>query len=144
MLKAGIISSATSTWSFPVYIATRKDDKPRFCKANRMLKQRMKADRLSLSKIQEIFEELPSKVFFTTSNFFSGHWQISNSEACKEKTAFMYRFGTYQSELMPFGLMIAPSPFQRIMIGLLGKLPFVKLYLDDVIFFSSGIHQHLG
>lgn len=58
MLKAGIITPASSAWSFPVVIATKKDGKPRFCVDCRILNWKMKADRFPLPKIQEIFDEL--------------------------------------------------------------------------------------
>lgn len=126
MLRAGIVTSATSAWSFSVVIATKKDGKPRFCVDYRVLNQRMKGDRFPLPKIQEIFDELSGGAVFTTLDFFSGYWQIRMSEDCKEKTTFVCRYGTYQFEVMPFGLMNAPSTFQRMMDGLLGHLPFVK------------------
>lgn len=44
---------------------------------------------------------------------------------------------------MPFGLMNAPSTFQRMMGQVLADLPFVRVYLDDVILFSKSVEDHL-
>lgn len=63
------------------------------------------------------------------------------SESCKEKTTFVCRCGTYQFDVMPFGLMNAPSTFQRMMDRLLGIFPFVKVYLDDLVIFSRDIKE---
>lgn len=43
---------------------------------------------------------------------------------------------------MPLELCNAPRLFQRIMQKNLGHLPMVKLYLDDILIFSSVPHEH--
>lgn len=43
---------------------------------------------------------------------------------------------------MGFGLKNAPKCFQRIMVSILGDLPFVKIFLDDVLIFSADIQVH--
>lgn len=66
MQKAGIIKRATSAWSFPVAVTTRKDEEARFCVDNRVLNASMKADRLPLPQIPETFNEMTGASFFTT------------------------------------------------------------------------------
>lgn len=73
MLKAGIITPASSAWSFPVVIETKKDGTPRFCVDYRVLNGKMNADRFSLPKVQKIFDDLSDGVFFTTLDLFSGY-----------------------------------------------------------------------
>ena len=53
------------------------------------------------------------------------------------------RYGTFQFEVMPFGLMNAPSTFQRMMDGVLKDLPFVRVYLHDLVVFSESLDVHL-
>lgn len=65
------------------------------------------------------------------------------SDECKEKTTFVCRFGMFQFEVMPFGLMNAPSTFQRMMDELLGHLAFVRVYLDGVLIFSRTLEEHI-
>lgn len=65
------------------------------------------------------------------------------AETCKEMTTFICQFGTYKFEVMPFGLMNAPSTFQRIMNGVLRGLPFATVYVDDVVIFSEILEEHL-
>ena len=44
---------------------------------------------------------------------------------------------------MPFGLTNAPATFQRCMNGLFKHLPFVAVYLDDILVFSKTPEVHL-
>ena len=143
MLEAGIIKPSVSAWSFPVVIVQKKDGKPRFCVDYRTLNQKMKADRWPLPKIEEIFDDLKGSTHFTTLDLFSGYWQVRLREDCKEKTTFVCRYGTYQFEVMPFGLMNAPSTFQRMMDQVFRHLDFVRVYLDDVVVFSESLETHM-
>lgn len=95
MLWAGIITPASSAWSFPFFIATKKDGKPRFCVDYRALNLVMKADRWPLPKVQEIFDDLGDSSFFTTLDLFTGYWQVRMDDHCKEKTNFVCRFGNF-------------------------------------------------
>ena len=144
MLEAGIITPASSAWSFPVVIATKKDGKPRFCVDYRILNRKIKPDRWPLPRIEEIFDELGGNSLFTTLDLFSGYWQIRMDTACKEMTTFVTRYSTYKFEVMPFGLMNAPSTFQRMMDEMVKDLPFVRAYLDDVVVFSKNMEEHVS
>lgn len=104
----------------------------------------MKADRFPLPMIQEIFDELAGNVRFATLDVFFGYWQIMTSESSKERTTFVCRHGTYMIEVMPFGLMNAPSTFPRMMDELLGRLLFVRVYLDEAVFFSEPLLVHVA
>ena len=143
MEKAGIIKPSASAWSFPVVIVRKKDGKPRFCVDYRLLNRNMKPDKWPLPKIEEIFDDLEGGKVFSTLDLFSGYWQVRMAEECKEKTTFVCRYGTFKFEVMPFGLMNAPSTFQRMMDYVFRDLPFVRVYLDDVVVFSYSMSAHV-
>ncbi len=65
-------------------------------------------------------------------------------EACNDKTTFVCKYGTYQFEVMPFGLMHAPATFQKMMDRLFQDMDFVRLYLDDIVIQSKSIAEHLS
>jgi len=50
--------------------------------------------------------------------------------------------GMFQFKCMPFGLTGAPSSFQRLMNQLFRDLPFVTVYIDDILVHSANQHQH--
>lgn len=45
---------------------------------------------------------------------------------------------------MPFGLINAPSNFQRMTDHVLRDFPFMRVYLEDVVLLSKGIEEHFG
>ena len=61
----------------------------------------------------------------------------------QKQTTFVCRYGTFQFEVMPFGLMNAPSTFQRMIDGAFKDLPFIRVYLDDVVVFSESLDVHV-
>ena len=84
MLEAGIITPSSSAWSYPVVIVSEKHRDPRFCVEYRTINQRIKADRWTLPKMEEILDDLEGSAFFTSLDLFSGCWQIRMSQKCKE------------------------------------------------------------
>ena len=144
MLKAGIIRPADSAWAFPVVIATKKDGGPRFCVDYRLLNARMVASRWPIPLIEEIFDELKGAVVYTLLDFFSGYWQFKMEEELKDFTTLTCRFGNFSFNVMPFGLMNAPSTFQKTMDDILKGLPFARAYLDDVIIYSESMEEHMA
>lgn len=54
-----------------------------------------------------------------------------------EKTAFNTPDGHFEFIRLPFGLKNAPAEFNRLMTQILGDLPYVQIYLDDITVFST-------
>ena len=82
--------------------------------------------------------------FFTTLDLKSGYWQIPTDENDKEKTAFTCHRGSYEYNVMPFGLANAPDIFQELMsIVLLDLGNFPMAYLDNIIIFSSSLEENI-
>ena len=104
MLKAGIITPVESAWTSPIVLATKNDGSSRFCIDLRKLNAVMKSGKWPVPCVEGIFDDLRGSSIFTTLDLFQGYWQIKMDETCKEKTTFICIFGTYQFEVMPFGL----------------------------------------
>ena len=54
-------------------------------------------------------------------------------------TTFIFRYGTFQFEVTPFGLKNSGATFQGMMDNLFANVSNVKCYLDDVIVHSATI-----
>ena len=62
----------------------------------------------------------------------------------QEKTAFITSSGLYEFLVMPFGLVNAPSTFQRMIQKVLaGTESFAGAYLDDVVIYSQTFEDHV-
>jgi hypothetical protein len=60
------------------------------------------------------------------------------------KTAIITPFGLYEFLYMPFGLANAAQTFQRLMDSQFRSIPFMFIYLDDILIFSQSRSQHLS
>ncbi len=58
------------------------------------------------------------------------------------KTAIITPFGLFELLRLPFVLRNAGSTFQRMMDQVLDGLPFIFVYLDDIIVASKSLEQH--
>lgn len=74
---------------------------------------------------------------------FSGYWQVKMEESQKDITTFPIRFGNFRFEVMPMGIINAPSTYQKMMDRILKDVPFTRAYLDDVIIHSSTMDEHV-
>ena len=58
------------------------------------------------------------------------------------KTAFVVPWGQYEYTRIPFGIKTAPRFFQYAMVKILKPLKFVRVFLDDILIFSSTQKEH--
>src|SRR5690606_33962782 len=79
---------------------------------------------------------------FSTFDLTSGYHHIPIKKEDQYKTAFITEFGLFEWKVMPFGPTNAPAVFQRAMNQLFGHLPYVMVYIDDIIIFSKTENQH--
>ena len=143
MFKGNIIRESSSSWTNPIVLVKQKE-KYRFCLDYRKLNAVTKPDCFPLPLIEDLLDNLEGCPILSIFDLKSGYFQIEVEESDKEKTAFMANNNVYEFNKMPFGLINAPSTFQRFIQdtfkGILHK--FVSVYIDDIIVFSKSFDEH--
>jgi len=114
MMSQGVVRKSHSPWAFPVLMVKKKDGGLRFCVDYRRLNEITKKDAYPLPPINEVFDALGTAKYFSKIDAASGYWQMRVDEDDKEKTAFTTRHGTYEFNVVSFGLTNAPALFQRV------------------------------
>lgn len=75
--------------------------------------------------------------FFTKQLSFAEYRLIQLASHIKEMTTFTCKYGTFNFVVMRFGLMNAPAMFQHMASELFGDRRLEKVYIYDVVIFSS-------
>lgn len=146
LLENGTIEECESPYAAPVVLVPKKDGGIRLTVDYRRLNAITRADRYPLPRIDDLLHDAKKTKYMTTLDLKSGYHQISVRPSDRDKTGFVTPFGTFRYTRMPFGLVTAPSTFQRLMDRFKSGLTDVALlvYLDDLIVLSSSFSEHLS
>ena len=143
LLKENIIRKSNSNICSPAFLIPKKNEEYRLVTDYRRLNAITKKDKYPLPQIRGILEELQGSKYFSQVDLNSGYHQIDIKEVDKYKTSFVLPFGQYEYNKLPFGLTNAPRTFQRTLNTILADLPFVKIYLDDILIHSETLREHV-
>lgn len=140
LLDKGFIKPSTSSWGAPVLFVKKKNGELRMCVDYRELNALTVKNKYPLPRIDELINRLHGTTYFSKIDLKSGYHQLQVQEADRHKTAFRTRYGSYEFQVMSFGLTNAPSSFMALMHDVLDGLvdKSVVVYLDDIIIFSKG------
>jgi len=140
--KAGIVRRSSSQWASPLHMVRKKDGSWRPCGDFRRLNAISAADRYPLPNMADITASLAGNKIFSKLDLKKGYHQIPVHEADIKKTAIITPFGLFEFRRVPFGLKNAGMTFQRFMDRVLAGLPFVIVYLDDILVASPDMATH--
>ena len=116
-------------------LVTKRDGTTRICVDYRKLNDVPVKDAYPLPRFDESLDAVAGSKWFSCMDLNSGFWQILVEPVDQRKTAITTNQGLYQFKVMPFGLVNAPSLFQRLMEDVLQSIQWVEslLYMDDII-----------
>ena len=95
--------------------------------------------------IDDILDNVGECKYLSKLDLSKGFYQVPIKESDKDKTAFCTPFGKFRFLRMPFGLMNAPSTFQRMMQTVLEcQENYSSPYnIDDVLIYSRTWKEHV-
>lgn len=140
-----IIKESTSDYASPIILVRKKTGDYRLCIDFRALNKKTIKEHYPLPRIDDQLDNLSGHRYYTSLDLASGYYQIPVAESSKHLTAFVTPDGHYEFNRMPFGLVNAPSTFQRAINKILGNARFKEAYayMDDVIIPSKTIDEGL-
>ena len=141
--QEGIVRRSDSDWASPLHMVKKSDGSWRPCGDFRRLNLQSDTDCYPLPNMTDITSSLAGATVFSKLDLKKGYHQIPVHPAHVKKTAIITPFGLFEFVRLPFGLKNAGMTFQRFIDRVLAGLPFVLVYLDDILVASPDRKTHL-
>jgi hypothetical protein len=140
LLNANFIYSIfDSKWVSPLVIVPKKNGKWRACVDFRELNRTTLRDYFPLPFIDQVFDTLSGKQYFSFLDGYSGYNQIQITLKDQDKTTFTCPWGTFAYRVLPFGLCNARATFQRAVLRIFSNLTndCVDIYMDNFTVYGN-------
>lgn len=147
MRDSDIIRESSSSYASPIVLVNKKTGDKRLCVDYRALNRKTKREHYPLPRIEDQLDRLSGSMLFVTLDLASGYYQIPIAEQSRDKTAFVTPDGQFEFNRMPFGLVNAPSVFQRTMNKIIQSSSIVSaytlVYMDDILIPAKSFDEGL-
>ncbi|GJS87677.1 putative reverse transcriptase domain-containing protein [Tanacetum coccineum] len=140
----GFIRPSSSPWGAPVLFVKKKDGSFRMCINYQELNKLTVKNRSLLPRIDNLFDQLQGSSVYSKIDLRLGYHQLRVLEEDIPKTAFGTRYGHYEFQVMPFGLMNAPAVFMDLMnrVCKLYLDKFMIVFIDNILIYSKSKQEH--
>jgi hypothetical protein len=128
-------------WAAPTFIQAKKTVDVHILTYFRRLNAHIKRKSFPLPKISDLLRKLSGLKYATAIDLIMGYYHIPLDLEVQKLCTTIFPWGKYQYKRLPMGAKTSPDTFQRIMYELLGDIPNIKVYLDDILITSNGTFQ---
>jgi hypothetical protein len=143
-LSKGFIHTSSSPAAAPILFIKKGDGSLRLVIDYRGINEGTIKNRYPLPLMQDTLMNLSRAKWFTKLDIRGAYNLICMAEGEEWKTAFLTRYGLFESLVMPFGLTNALATFQNFMNDVLA--PYLDrlctAYLDDTLIYSDTFEEH--
>lgn len=143
LLNEGIIRESSSPWSTPLHSVEKPGGGTRYVGDYRSLNSITTPDRYPIPNINNFTSRLHNTKIYSHLDLVKAFHQIPVHPDDIQKTAITCEFGLFEYLTMPFGLRNASNSFQRYMDHIFRDIPFVFIYIDDILIYSEDEQSHL-
>ena len=143
-LAKGFIRPSKSSAASPILLAQKPGGGIRICVDYRGINNVTLKSRYPIPLIRETLDSICKAKFFTKLDVIAAFNRVRVAEGCEWLTAFITRFGLYESLVTPFGLQGAPAAFQNYVNDTLYDIldDYATAYLDDILIYSGTLEEH--
>lgn len=146
MMELDLIEESSGVWTSPCFLVLKKDGSKRCVIDYRKVNEMVVQTNYPMCTVSELTEATANAKYFSTGDLSSGYHQLminTNSQA-REITGFITKRGVFQYKVLPMGISVGCSEFQRVVFSIfkdyIGK--FVYVFLDDFLVFSNTMEDH--
>lgn len=144
LLEEKIIRKArNSSYASPAFPILKKNKSIRLVIDYRKINSFTIKEAFPFPNVQDHLNSIPKSNVFSSIDLKSGYHQIELAETSRKYSGFVILGEHYEFLRLPFGLTNAPRIFQSVMQQILGHLPFVRVFLDDILIFSENEEEHI-
>lgn len=126
----------------PIVLVKKPNNEIRICLDPQILNNACMKDQTHIPTFEELMQDLNNAKYFSTLDANRGFWQIKLDQESSKLTTFITPFGKFKFNRLSFGLAIAPEVFQNVFNTIFGKIPGVKIYIDDIFIFGKTQEEH--
>ena len=143
-LALGFIHPSRSLHGVPVLFVKKRDGSLRLCIDFRGLNKITQKDRYLLPLISDLLDTPWKARIYTKIDLQHAYHLVQVAEGDEWKTTFRTHWGSFEWNVMPFGLSNAPAAFQCFMNDVFSDLldVCVVVYLDDILIYSDNPTEH--
>lgn len=144
-LVKGFIRPSRSSAASPILIAQKPGGGVRICVDFRGINNATLKSRYPIPLIRETLDSICKAKFFTKLDVIAAFNRVRVAPGSEWLTAFITRFGLYESLVTPFGLQGAPATFQNYVNDILYDAldDYATAYLDDILIYSGTLEEHI-
>ena len=142
MVEFGILRPIfRSRWAAPSMAMIKPNGNVRIVTDFRALNERLVRHPYPMPKLANLFQRMEGFDYISALDLSLGFYHVGLSEQAQEMCTTVFPWGKYAYRRMPMGLSIAPDVFQHRMDELLGDLPYVLLFIDDILVWTKGSYD---